>query len=64
MTKEQKQAYLKSPNHCPFCNSDNIASESIQADSDIATAYVECLSCSKKWNDIFTITDVEEVEGP
>lgn len=60
MTPEQKKQYLVSPNHCPFCNSDNISAYYFEADGSYQK--IECYTCGKKWNDIYTLTDVEEIE--
>lgn len=60
MTKKQKKDYLKDSTRCPYCHSDNIASDNIQADGIMVYSNVECSDCGKSWSDIFTLTNVEE----
>ena len=61
MTPEQKKKYLESPFHCPFCGSENIHADRFECSDGGAYQPVLCSSCHKKWNDIYTLTDVEEV---
>jgi transposase-like protein len=54
ITAEAKEAYLKSPNHCPFCGSDNIEAGSYDGSSQ----EVRCHSCGEGWHDITKIVDI------
>lgn len=62
MTKQQRAKYLKSPNHCPKCNSKNISGGSFEADDDYAYRDVTCDDCGYEFRDIYTLADVEEVK--
>lgn len=60
LSKEQKKKYLVNPNHCPFCNSDNISSgELSENDGNTATAIITCYDCDEEWTDVYTLTDVQ-----
>jgi len=65
MDQEQKQAYLKSEgSKCPFCKSENIWG-GITHSAKYYDGYeqeVQCNECGKAWKDIYTLTDVEEIE--
>jgi phage FluMu protein Com len=63
MDKKDKKAYVKKPFSCPHCKSSDI-----QAEGDLemgeTQAWVEiiCNTCKKTWRDIYTLTDVEDLE--
>lgn len=61
MTKKEKQKYLKDYNHCPYCGSDNIHTGTMETDSGCAWAEVECLNCLKRWQDVYKLVDITEV---
>lgn len=60
MTPEQKEKYLRNPGACPHCGSNDLEGESINLDDNIAWQTVGCTKCNQQWNDIYTLTDVEE----
>ena len=62
LTKKQKSDYLKNSGKCPYCKSDQIEGGSIEIDGETAWQTVSCLNCDKKWNDIYRLANVEEVE--
>ena len=57
MDEQQKAGYLKSPFHCPYCNSDRIVALEFNPESLEQT--VECENCGRQWAEVFTLTDVE-----
>jgi len=57
MDQKQKADYLKSPFHCPHCNSRNIEAQPF--DAEMSCQPVVCLDCGKEWRDIYTLTDIE-----
>lgn len=61
LTDEQKAEYLKEPNKCPVCRSDNIEGGSTDIESDHAYQTVVCLSCHTEWRDVYTLTDIDSV---
>lgn len=53
--------YLNNPQNCPFCDSTFMASEvGIMTDDKTFTKGVECLSCRKKWKDVFKLFSIEK----
>lgn len=62
MTKKQKEAYLKNPEKCPYCGSTVISADPMEVDEKHAWREVECSNCQETWNDVYTLTDVEDVE--
>ena len=61
LTDEMKKKYIESSGiGCPFCNSHQIEGDSFQSDGKHVWQSVECLDCDKTWDDIYTLTDVEE----
>jgi hypothetical protein len=60
LSDEAKLAYLKHPNHCPYCGSTEIESDSVNY-GDMMTGNVLCLKCNKNWIDVYSVTDIEEV---
>jgi transcription elongation factor Elf1 len=61
MDEKEKADYVKSPYHCPYCNSDRIVA--LEFSTESFTQTVECEHCGKQWTDIYTITDVEPIES-
>ena len=56
LTAEQEREYLKSPNHCPYCGSENIDSGHMEGDT--LTAQVVCRECDKSWWDCYQLTEI------
>jgi hypothetical protein len=53
--------YLKNPNHCPFCGSDNITAKHFDAgDYDIAYRDISCLNpeCRIEWTEQFMLMSI------
>ena len=58
-----KKKYLENPNKCPYCNSDDLNARSLEGgEHNQVWRDVECMECQKVWSEIFTMSDVEEVE--
>ena len=62
MTEEQKKAYLKAPHLCPYCQSADIDAGDRTHNGEWIDMEVQCQSCKRMWRDIYTLTDVEEIE--
>ena len=62
ITPEQKQKYFETGGgQCPFCRSKEIeGTGDMETDSDWMTNRIECLTCGKTWDDIYTLSDIEE----
>lgn len=44
-------------NACPYCKSDTVeACGSAEFDSDYAVRKVECTTCEKTWQDVYSLT--------
>ena len=56
-----KSRYLKNPNICPFCHSDDLETHSIEQDNITAKQWVTCHGCETEWNDIYQLVDIEEI---
>jgi hypothetical protein len=56
-------AYLKNPNFCPFCKSDEIDASFLERRSFEDTVYqwVRCDTCETEWHNIYELTGYEEV---
>ena len=50
--------YLKSPDECPFCNSEDISAGEVDFSYINVWRTVLCENCRKKWQEEFTITNV------
>lgn len=57
-----KRKYMVSPHHCPFCGVEE-EGEYLESEADNGQCWwmVRCLSCSRKWNEIYSLTDIEPV---
>ena len=63
MTKEEKNKYLKNPDKCPYCDSDDISGEDGNFESDKATRIVNCNEggCKQRWIEIFSLKKVYSI---
>jgi len=58
-----KEKYLKSHGTlCPYCESADIISGDQDFTEHLMFQNVKCSHCEKEWTDIYTLTDVNEVE--
>lgn len=65
LTDEQKAAYVRTGGaDCPYCGAKNaIEGMSGFGFEDAGTwQAIRCLKCGKQWQDIYTLTGIEEVE--
>lgn len=63
LTKKQIKEYLKNPEQCPHCGSDQIVrTDQMEAGFNQAWSNIACNSCGKEWTEIFTMTDVETIQ--
>ena len=64
LTEEQKVKYIKDFGLiCPYCDSDDLENQESVDFEDITTSVrVKCLDCKKEWNDIITLTAIEDIE--
>lgn len=62
LTEEEKQAYLKSDNGCPKCQSKDIEGGSFDFDGNEVWSEIRCLKCNFEWRDIYRLVEVEEIE--
>jgi transcription elongation factor Elf1 len=60
LTTAQKAKYLKSPNHCPFCESEDISAWNWDGES--SRQDVVCEHCGERWYDIYKLVDIERFE--
>ncbi len=61
LTPEQKHEYLSNrPGHCPYCGSEDIEGRGYDYDSDPGQI-IDCNECERCWMDVFTLTDVLEM---
>jgi hypothetical protein len=58
-----REKYLKERGStCPYCGSQDIDAGKLEADGDYAWCITTCNTCHKSWEDIFTLTDVNELK--
>ena len=58
LTDLQKQQYLRNPNECPYCMSENISSGDFEHETN--SIVIECRSCKSEWIECFNLIDIEE----
>lgn len=59
MAKTDKE-YLEAPNHCPFCDSDQVTGDAVEVQHLHAYQPVSCLDCGKTWEDVYQLTHYVE----
>jgi len=63
MNEKQKKKYLKKRGMlCPYCESKDIMASGIETTDEVIYEGAWCRKCKKQWTDVYTLTDVEEVQ--
>ena len=64
LNPQQKELYvLHDGTKCPYCESNEIEGSSMDVDGNTAWQKITCLGCDKEWNDIYTLTNLVELES-
>lgn len=46
---------------CPWCDSNNISADAnVKVEGGSAWQTINCADCGQRWNDLYTLTGVEE----
>jgi predicted RNA-binding Zn-ribbon protein involved in translation (DUF1610 family) len=63
LTLEQKSQYLKEPYKCPKCQTIEITGGVLEVEVSSCQAWQSCKcdNCGFEWNDVYTLTDIEEI---
>jgi hypothetical protein len=63
LTEEQKQAYIQGRSGgCPYCKSNNIEGDSYEMHGNCVSQPISCLDCERQWEDVYTLTGIDETE--
>lgn len=61
LTDEEKKKYVEDGfNRCPFCSGFNVVAKSVDVDGRRGRSPVECRSCYRSWEDLWTLTGVDD----
>jgi hypothetical protein len=64
-TPQQEKCYVANMGMwCPYCGSDQVESDAIDADGIMGYANVRCLKCGAEWNDQWSLDKPEANEEP
>jgi hypothetical protein len=61
LTDEAEAKYLASPDHCPFCDSEQIEAGPYRSEELSVISTVSCTSCGEAWVDEYTVTNIREL---
>ena len=61
--EQTRKKYVETPNFCPYCNSSEITAQDSEFEDLICLQVIECETCGKRWREILSVTDVEEIEN-
>ena len=61
LSESDKQDYIKNPNHCPYCQSDNISIIETRGEWNQLWQDIQCDDCKKTWSETYVLTMVEEL---
>jgi formate dehydrogenase maturation protein FdhE len=65
MTIHTDAAYIKNPNFCPYCKSDDIR---LAGDGKLESAWykvyqwIRCNACETEWHDVYELVGYEEAD--
>ena len=54
-----EKEYLKNPNVCPYCNSNDLLASRISVNDSVAVQDISCSNCDKQWTDVYTLTSAD-----
>ena len=57
-----RDRYLQDYSHCPYCGSDHIVTADEGYGDNQLWHTIDCRQCEHSWNEIYTLTDIEESE--
>jgi len=60
LTKKQQAEYIKNPNTCPYCGSEELSGGACEQDDNYGWRDVSCDTCNRRWQDLFTLTGIAE----
>lgn len=61
LTDEQVKKYLEEGGcTCPFCDDGDLEGGPVQLDAGIAWQTMKCHNCNKSWDDMYTLTGVDD----
>lgn len=55
LTQSDIDRYVASPNHCPYCESDQIEGRDRDVEDGVATQEIACLDCDAGWKDVYRL---------
>lgn len=61
LSENQKAIYVGTGGvRCPHCHSVNLSTDPFETDDNYAVRDVKCDDCGEAWQDIYTLTGIEE----
>jgi len=57
--EKNKAEYIKHPNNCPFCGSDDISADDDLYEGNTILREIDCNACEERWYEVFTLTDIQ-----
>lgn len=58
----KKEQYIREGGvRCPYCASEDIEGTSFESDLDFSSQKITCNNCGKRWEDIYTLIDIIEI---
>jgi formate dehydrogenase maturation protein FdhE len=62
LTRVKKEEYIdRIGTMCPYCGSAKTIDGNITDKGSYCLRNMSCYDCHKQWNDIYTLTDIEEI---
>jgi hypothetical protein len=61
LTQDAVEHYVRTTDHCPFCQSENIqaGAEDRPDGTTTLTQDVECLDCGREWREVYRVVAIE-----
>jgi len=57
-----KKKYLKDSSKCPYCDSPEITGGRSNYSGDTMWRTISCNNCSKRWDEVYDLVNVEEID--
>jgi hypothetical protein len=63
LTYDERRMYVEAPAQCPYCDGWQFTTGApkMHEGDAVVKRQVTCKSCKRTWNDVYNLTDIEEL---
>ena len=62
LSTEHIEKYVRDPEHCPFCDSNELLAGELIPEGFSVWREIECEDCHAEWTEVFTLSTIEDAK--